>query len=317
MFFTSEVAPHVICNSLLEFFTAHMIASVSKVRPAKYSIRAEIFVEGISCGVKVKMFTVETESGNPGRDVRYALEFQKRSGCPKAFKSAYHAATTFVEARHSMPGGDVTDPAASNLQQSKEGPRLMEPHGASLTEESYESEHSDLAPTIDVMTPLATMALVSELQAEAAMGLSRLAQGGHASAVALFQVPEVTGLVLTKLLASEHIDAAYPAACCLSELANFREAIPVLTQPGLLLAAIQRSSLEARVARGLVSNALAQAVAAAVASCAEALSLSAANELQHSLQETLNALTPMTGIAAQGHLQQALIEVNKNLRPSL
>merc|ERR1719335_1262705 len=78
--FVESIAPHQIGNSLLDFLDSQVVASISKVRPRKFSLRADVLEVGILCSLKVRVYQV---SGAP---VRYAIEFQRRSGCALTFQ---------------------------------------------------------------------------------------------------------------------------------------------------------------------------------------------------------------------------------------
>jgi hypothetical protein len=72
------VDAHVIVNMLLDFLTATVTATITKVSYAKFSIKVNICMDGGECAAKLRMYS---------SDANHALAFQlqRRSGCGLVF----------------------------------------------------------------------------------------------------------------------------------------------------------------------------------------------------------------------------------------
>jgi len=80
----SESSTVAVGNSLLAFFRNEADAKITKMSQKKFTIKAEVFVGGIWCCLKVRMY--RSEGGT-------LVEFQKRSGDSIAFFSLYRQAS--------------------------------------------------------------------------------------------------------------------------------------------------------------------------------------------------------------------------------
>jgi len=83
----SESSTAAVGNSLLAFFTNETDAKIKKMSQKKFTIKAEVFVGGIWCCLKVRMY--RNEGGT-------LVEFQKRSGDTIAFFSLYRQASAYL-----------------------------------------------------------------------------------------------------------------------------------------------------------------------------------------------------------------------------
>jgi len=288
--FLKDCSPQKIGGCLLDFFKSQVVASITKVTLAKYAMRVEVFVDGKSCMMKARVYT---------HGDKYAVEVQRRAGDAFILQSTYQLLSEHLEARlgssvletlkkEKLPGV----PAALDLDVSREF-------------EGYPNESS-----LEVITPLLTMATIAGLQAEAASALAEMAKGGRTSAAPLLECPDQVAAALTHLLTSDHMDTIYPAARCVSGLAAFGEAGPLLAHQGLLQAAANQAIAELAKSQGLVGTALAQAVVDAIQCCAGIpglLSSSSAIEIQELLDSALqNESLANCDSMARVHLEQAL-----------
>jgi hypothetical protein len=82
-----DMSPHMVGNSILAFFNEACTAQLLKVRPSKFWVKANVFVEGRLCVVKARVYS-------EGLGV-YALELQRRSGCSLVFNTIYSQAVDF------------------------------------------------------------------------------------------------------------------------------------------------------------------------------------------------------------------------------
>lgn len=280
--FVTGALPHEIGNRILTFFRSQVVASITKVRPTKYTVRTEVFEESAVCSMKVRVYRV---SDNPSC---YSVEFQRRSGCAFAFRGVYDRASEFLGAAFTTSGGSTA------LQV----PRQSVPPLPSVGDD--ELGFADVLPLLE-------MAGMVSLQAEAAVALCKLADGGRGCVEPLLQAPEETGVALEQLIASNSLEAAYPAALTLIALAAYPEARPLFTAPGLLQAAVKGAG--ATVVPSAVRVALAQSVGAGVRSCAAQADLS--RELMAGLQTELEGTLQGSNVDsfARGHLEEALFTI--------
>jgi len=82
-----DMSPHMIGDSILAFLNEACTAQILKVRPSKFWVKANVFVEGRPCVVKARAYS---EGSNA-----YAVEFQRRSGCSVLFNCIYNQAVDF------------------------------------------------------------------------------------------------------------------------------------------------------------------------------------------------------------------------------
>lgn len=272
-------APQQIAESVVDFLTSQVVASVTKVRPEKYTIKAEVFVQAVSCTIKVRVYDYEG---------KYAVELQRRSGDAFILQSTYCLLAAFFEAQRAGIFGVASAPWAQ--------PVLPELVPTEADAEVY---------SVEVLTPVLTMATVGGLEAEAASALNAMVNGGGASVAALFAAPDKIGSTLTELLESGCLDTVYPATRCVSTLAACGEADSILAHHGLLQKMALQAVTELRTAQGLVGTALAQAVADAVHCCAGSLTPAAARELQQVLNDAINDEVMKANVVARTHLEQA------------
>lgn len=95
-----STTPHEIGNSILDFFGSQRlhVASVTKVRPAKYTVRADVLEDGAMCSMKVRIYRTSVSPSY------CALEFRRRFGCALAFQGMYGRACRFFAARFAVVG---------------------------------------------------------------------------------------------------------------------------------------------------------------------------------------------------------------------
>jgi len=286
--FLKDCSPQKIGNTLLDFFKSRVVASITKVRLEKYTVKAEVFADGHSCLMKARVYT---------HGDKYAIEVQRRAGDAFILQSTFQLLSDHLEA----------SVGASFLETLEKKEKLPALPATPELDRSRELEDYPDESSVEVVTPLLAMATIAGLQAEAASALCKMANGGRTSAAPLLESPDQVASALTHLLASGQIDAIYPAACCVSALATFGEAGPLLAHQGLLEAAANRAVAELAVAQGLVGTALARAVTDAVQCCAGCLTPASAAELQKVLDMAIQNETLMNcDVLARTHLEQAL-----------
>lgn len=282
--FLESCAPHDTANRLMDFLTSEVVASVRKVRPEKYSINAEVFVEAASCTIKVRMYS---------HDGKYAVEVQRRSGDVFVLNSTYCLLEAFLEA-----DGAALLPASG-----------MQASTLLLPQLDTTQQYADVQ-SLELIAPVLKLGAFSGLQSEASCTLAAVAKGGHSSAAALLSAPTEVATILTDLLASESLDTVYPATQCISALATYNEADAILAHPGLLQKMTLQAVAELETSYGLVGTALAHTVADALHCCGGSLTKAAAKELQHLLDDAMNHDMLKANIVARSHLEQAVLHTH-------
>jgi len=76
------VDAHVAVNLMLDFLTANVTMTITKVRHAKFSIKVNICIEGSNCVAKLRMYNKDASRA-------LALELQQRSGHSLIFNRFY------------------------------------------------------------------------------------------------------------------------------------------------------------------------------------------------------------------------------------
>lgn len=90
VFFVEGCCPHKIFNCLVAFLSSQVEVSGIKVRLAKYAVKAEVFVDGISCTVKARIYSYNG---------KYAVDTQRRAGDSFIFQSTRGLLMDFVKAQ--------------------------------------------------------------------------------------------------------------------------------------------------------------------------------------------------------------------------
>jgi len=85
------VAAPDIGNKLLNFMVSTMASTITKVNRARFSIKANMHMDGRECAVKLRMY-----SDNAHRAL--ALEFQRRSGANLVLNKFYQLVREHLEA---------------------------------------------------------------------------------------------------------------------------------------------------------------------------------------------------------------------------
>lgn len=101
LFFETYV-PHKIANYLLDVCNLEdeIVATVvTKITPAKYAIKADVFCSTGMCAVKMRMYAPNSQKKN-----QCALEFQRRGGDVVSFTHFYHFAEQCLHALLGLPG---------------------------------------------------------------------------------------------------------------------------------------------------------------------------------------------------------------------
>mmetsp|Transcript_86819 Transcript_86819/g.202048 ORF Transcript_86819/g.202048 Transcript_86819/m.202048 type:complete len:485 (+) Transcript_86819:197-1651(+) len=246
-------------NLVLDFLTNKLKSQIKKVNPQKFSVKAEIFVDGASCVLKIRTYEVKCET--------FLVEFQRRSGDCVAFGKAFQLA-----AEHLTPHF-LASSGAADLAKTPKLPRCK--HDTTDAE--------GIEPLLDIATAEDREHLA--LEEEAAAAFSELAHDSQ-------EVPSLCNSRafdgFKKLLCSSQENVAYPTACTLSALAQWPEAAPYFANQGIL--PIVAEKIRSVKTSDLVQQELAQALNKTLAVCATTLSEKVSEEIMESLSDATKSL---------------------------
>jgi len=276
--------PFEIGNNLLDFLSGQVVSTLTKVRRPKFSIKADVFADGMMCTLKIRVY-----GQNPGQ---FAIEFQRRTGDTLSFNGTFQKAAAFLESQPhlSLQSNEAPAPVLSFMP-----PELP----AGLAEQSV--DEVDLQPLLDMTS------LVSSpwLQAEAATALSKLAAEGKA-AMRTDRVFQGIG----ELMQSSSTDVAHPTACLVSHLAEQGETATLFASHGLLQKMIDKvHSPQTNVP---IRRQFAQALCAAVQwQTRSTLTQDAATSLLHQLSGILNTKDARWGHDVIQNLERAQLTLGR------
>jgi len=88
--------PSMLFNSLITFLEHVVHARIKKVNHKKFTIRADVIIEGFPCDIKVRIYQEQRTS---------LLEFQRRSGDSVAFMRLFSQASGYLQGQHAAVDG--------------------------------------------------------------------------------------------------------------------------------------------------------------------------------------------------------------------
>jgi len=91
-YWLSGADAHVIANVLLDFLTAKVTTTITKVSHAKFSIKVNVCTDGSNCVAKLRMYSNDDSRA-------FALELQRRSGSDLVFNRFYQEIGCYLAAR--------------------------------------------------------------------------------------------------------------------------------------------------------------------------------------------------------------------------
>lgn len=254
-----------IGNCMLDFLATDAGASISKVNATKFTIKAVVSIDGLTCMTKIRVYRQAVG--------QHAVEMQRRSGDSIAFSSLYGWA--FQHFNSCMNGAGQAVEADS-----------QPPTFASAPEQTLGAEAS-VAPLLDL-----AKSSNEQLQAEAAQGLLQAA--ADANLVLQICTPQAFA-VLRNLLQVACFSIAEPLArvlCCLAALSaaqdNFID--QQLLHPMV-------GKVWTRTTGQLASEQLARAVCHTISRRVAELSRETSQELTFALTEKLRGGAPDSIIA--------------------
>lgn len=194
--YVKDEAAWCAVNRLLTFLTEEVFAHIQKVNRQKFTVKAEVLCQNLTCVIKVRVYRLSLSA--------HALEFHRRGGDSVAFSGLFRRARVCL-----------CPPAGNDVQLPPAAP-LLPPSAAQLEEEDADS----------LVTPLIDAACHSDdagSQASAVAGLAeaaedapkRLCRGDVFTAIRRlvqvradsFEVSSQVSRLLSKLVSSREADA--------------------------------------------------------------------------------------------------------------
>jgi len=272
-----DMSPVDLGNSLLDFLDEEVAAIITKLNRKKFSLKAEAFVDGLACKVKVRVYQQEGDA--------FAVEFQRRSGDCITFNHLYQQAKQFLKKR--------ADPYSK--------PYVSE----NISMESLAFENTVGNECNDAIAQILEVAEGTQdrrFQAEVASSLAALARQNPGKAAQLCAQPAID--VLRQFLCSDCFSVVYPTACLLSSLSRCPEAARILFDQDILGIMIDKVWMEStgRPSWELLAGAVYRSVAQALTSggLTEPLVRPRMEKLAAKLAESLDG-------RSGGHANDALI----------
>jgi hypothetical protein len=267
--FEGDVSPAEVMRCMHNFLQTEVVASISKLRPEKFSIKADVFHKGsgsqLYCMFKARIFRAANTNWN------YIIEFRRCQGDAVAFGLTFEKAVNHLKMHFRFANTAVRVP---NSLQMPPSPPPLPSSGRS------DSNGGNLQPLIDMVMNASD----KSIQVEAIATLSTLTDSQNSIAALLgnFEVP-------ISLLSSQ-VSHAYPAACLISKLAQCGA-----IAENLALVALQGAVSEK--ADTLVRLELAETVKAVATQAAAPFPAlpNEARELHGALKEALRPTTAITG----------------------
>lgn len=150
--YVASTFPYEIGNHLLDFLGKEAVSTITKMRRAKFSIKADVFVDSMMCSLKIRVY--RQESG------QFAIELQRRSGDTISFNVTFQKLAAYLKPRLYM----LTDAPDAPVV-------LFHSDPLSLPQGTMSDAH--FAPLFD----LAGLVGSPGLQAEASACLSKMTGG--------------------------------------------------------------------------------------------------------------------------------------------
>lgn len=258
---------HAVWHDLLEFFDGHVTASVTKMSPNKFALKADLYSEEHTmCSLKTRIYTCPKQDS-------LVVEFQRREGDGVAFNKGFRHASTYLKARS----------GSSRIEEHRAD-------GPSVFDAGKEAANAPLGPVLDLARLGADQ---TGPKAEAAAALARKARMALDDGVPMQCVGEALE-ALKATLEGEGAGVAFPTACALHLMAKLPEAEEGFIQHGLLQLMLEKMRSQQPSYRDqLARSQLAEALRRAATSCAPRLLPAEIavlrTELHYVMQEETNA----------------------------
>jgi len=222
-------SPAILGNHLLDFLGTQVTSSFTKLNPAKFTIKADVFIDGAMCTIKIRFYSEKRGA--------LRVEFSRRGGSCLCFGSVYRQAGEYLRQRLVVIGAPEAEGAC--VPPSRSG----------------EFDAAAISPLID----MAGLADLPALQAESAAALVEQVRDNE---VAASLCTAHAFKYFKTLLKADETAVAHPTAQMLSHLSLRPEATPCFADEELL--SLITTKVQSEVTSSLVQQELAQVVSNAV-----------------------------------------------------
>jgi len=192
-----NLSPEQLGNGLIRLLRQEASADISKISRIKFSVKAHVFVQGLSCQVKVRVYKQE---------FGYAVEFQRRGGDALSFQALFRLASERL---------DYHSRAASNEQHTFAGAHesmvLQVP--SAVGQPGSSKQEISIAPLLEMARGTSDVCMQSEV-AEALAGYA-------SDATLSWQLSTPDALDVCEMLSRvDHVSVAHPMRRLATALAH-------------------------------------------------------------------------------------------------
>jgi hypothetical protein len=259
-----DVSPAEVMRCIHTFLKTKVVASISKLRPEKFAIKADVFHKGngcqLHCMFKARIFRAAKTN-------RKIIEFRRCQGDAVAFGLTFDQAVNHLKMHFRIANMAVR---VSNSLQTPPSPPPLPSSGSG----------ANLQPLIDMVVNAGDTS--TQVEAIAALSMLTESQNSIAAVLGNFEVP-------ISLLSSQ-VSNAYPAACLMSQLAQHGAIAENLALVALQGAVSEKADTLVRLELAETVKAVATHVAAPFPALPNETS-----ELRGALKEALRPTTSVTG----------------------
>mmetsp|Transcript_22434 Transcript_22434/g.46516 ORF Transcript_22434/g.46516 Transcript_22434/m.46516 type:complete len:452 (+) Transcript_22434:34-1389(+) len=272
-------SPANLGNHIVDFLETQVTSSITKLNPTKFTIKADVFIDGAACTLKIRLSS--TGCGT------VVAEFLRRKGSCLCFGAAYRQAGDYLRRLLVVTSGpEVSDECRPPWR-------------------SQKVDAAEIAPLLD----MAGSADLPGLQAESAAALVEQVQDDE---VAGSLCTSLAFEHFKSLLKADETDVAHPTAQMLSHLSLRAEAMPRFADEELL--SIITTKVQSEVTSSLVQQELAQVLSNTLSGHAAALSARVTKDVTRTLalarRKRMTLCSSTHGNSVQAHSQL------KGIRPS-
>jgi len=195
-----NLSPEQIGNGLLNLLRHEAAASITKMSRIKFTVKAFVHVDGLSCDVKVRVYR---------QQLGFAVEFQRRSGDTLAFQGLFRLASEHLDYYSRVAGNEQHTFASANRSMVMQVP-------TAVRQEGFSKQEFSIAPLLEMARGTSDVGLQSEV-AEALAGYA-------SDANLLWQLGTPDALeVRENLSLVDHVSVTHPMRRLAAALAHIAE----------------------------------------------------------------------------------------------
>jgi len=195
-----NLSPVQIGNGLINMLRHEAAASITKMSRIKFTVKAFVHVDSVSCDVKIRVYKQE---------FGYAVEFQRRSGDTLAFQGLYRLALEHLDYYSRVACEEQHTFASANRSMVMQVP-------SEVRQEGFSKQEFSIAPLLEMARGTSDVCLQSEV-AEALAGYASDANlSWQLSTPDALEVRENLSLV-------DHVSVAHPMRRLTAALAHIAE----------------------------------------------------------------------------------------------